>query len=123
MHSGASPNICEMKRKTERPRERGRASHDEISSSIGTEATRLAGTTEIGAVTGHMKGGMTDQDLKQLGEVLNKGEAGLIAVYATNMADQIAGSIEAGNRYVSNEIDSRADELAKQIKEVEASAD
>jgi hypothetical protein len=39
------------------------------------------------------------------------------------MADQIAASIEAGNRYVSNEIDSRADELAKQIKEVEASAD
>lgn len=75
----------------------------------------------IGAVTGHMKGGMRDEDLKQLGEILNKGEAGLIAVYATNMADQIAASIKAENRFVSSQIDARADELAKQIKEAEAS--
>jgi uncharacterized membrane protein len=79
-----------------------------------------AGAT-IGAVTGHMKGGMSDEDLKQLGETLNKGQAGLIAVYATNMADQIAASIKAENRYISREIDARADELARQIKEAEAS--
>ena len=30
----------------------------------------------IGAVTGHIKGGMNDKDLKQLGEVLEKGQAG-----------------------------------------------
>jgi uncharacterized membrane protein len=75
----------------------------------------------VGAVSGHMKGGMDDDDLKALGEVLNKGEAGLIAVYATNMADQIAARIKADNRYISKEIDARADELAKQIKEAEAS--
>jgi uncharacterized membrane protein len=70
-----------------------------------------------------MKGGMSDDDLKKLGEVLEKGEAGLIAVYATNMADQIAANIKAVNRYVSREIDARADELARQLKEVEASGD
>ena len=81
-----------------------------------------AGAT-IGAVTGHMKGGMSNDDLKRLGETLSRGQAGLIAVYATNMADQIAASIKAENQYVSSEIDARADELAKQIKEVEASGD
>jgi uncharacterized membrane protein len=81
-----------------------------------------AGAT-VGAVSGHMKGGMSDDDLKELGEVLEKGEAGLIAVYATNMADQIAANIKAVNRYVSREIDARADELARQLKEVEASGD
>jgi uncharacterized membrane protein len=81
-----------------------------------------AGAT-IGAVTGHMKGGMSDGDLKELGEVLNKGEAGLIAVYATNMADQIAANIKAENRFISGEIDARADELAAQIKEAQASGD
>jgi uncharacterized membrane protein len=75
----------------------------------------------VGAVSGHMKGGMDDDDLKKLGEVLNEGEAGLIAVYATNMADQIAARIKADNRYISKEIDARADELARQIKEAEAS--
>jgi uncharacterized membrane protein len=73
----------------------------------------------IGAVSGHVKGGMDDDDLKKLGEVLNKGEAGLLAVYATNLADQIAASIKAENRFVSKEIDARADELAKQIKEAQ----
>jgi uncharacterized membrane protein len=75
----------------------------------------------IGAVTGHVKGGLDNADLKQLGDVLNNGQAGLIAVYATNMADQIAASIKAQNKYVSKEIDANADELAKQIKAAEAS--
>src|SRR5690349_7444004 len=57
----------------------------------------------IGAVRGHMKGGMRDDDLEKLGEVLEQGSAGLIVVYATNMADQIAANIKAVNRYVSRE--------------------
>jgi uncharacterized membrane protein len=74
----------------------------------------------IGAVTGHAKGGMKDEDLKEIGATLEKGRYGLIAVYATNMADQIAANIKAVNRYVSAEIDARADELAAQLKAAEA---
>jgi hypothetical protein len=66
-----------------------------------------------------MKGGMRDDDLKQLGKVLEEGRYGLIAVYATNMADQIAANIKAVNRYISSEIDASADELAAQLKEME----
>ncbi|MGA9160508.1 MAG: DUF1269 domain-containing protein [Actinomycetota bacterium] len=73
----------------------------------------------IGAVTGHIKGGMKDDDLKELGAVLDKGQAGLIVIYATNMADQVAASIKAENRFVSQEIDANADELAKQLKAAE----
>ena len=76
----------------------------------------------IGAVKGHMKGGMKDEDLEELGAILDKGRYGLIAVYATNMADQIAANIKAVNRYVSAEIDASADELAAQIKAAEAEA-
>jgi uncharacterized membrane protein len=70
----------------------------------------------IGAVTGHIKGGMSHDDLKELGSVLGEGEAGLIVIYATNMADQVAASIKAENRFVSEAIDADADELAKQLK-------
>jgi hypothetical protein len=59
---------------------------------------------------------MDRDDLKELGQVLDEGQAGLIVVYATNMADQIAASIKAQNRFVSKEIDADADELAKQLK-------
>jgi uncharacterized membrane protein len=71
---------------------------------------------EIGAVTGHIKGGMSNDDLKQLGAVLDKSQAGLIVLYTTNMADQVAASIKAENRYVSEAIDADADDLAKQLK-------
>ncbi len=69
----------------------------------------------IGAVTGHMKGGMDDEDLKELGDVLGQGQAGLIVVYASNMADQIAANIKAVNKHVSNEIDANSDELAREL--------
>ena len=69
----------------------------------------------IGAVTGHFKGGISNDDLKQLGAVLDQGQAGLVVLYATNMADQIAANIKAENRFISDEIDSDADELAKQL--------
>jgi uncharacterized membrane protein len=82
---------------------------------IGLAGGAAAGAT-VGAVAGHMKGGMSDSDLKRLGEVLNAGQSGLIAVYATNMAEQIAASIKAQNRHVSEEIDADADRLAKELE-------
>ena len=80
----------------------------------GLIAGGAAGAT-IGAVQGHIKGGMKDADLKELGEVLDKGRYGLLAVYATNMGDQVAANIKAVNRYVSAEVDANADELAAAI--------
>ena len=65
---------------------------------------------------------MSDSELKRLGDVLENGRAGLIVVYATNMADQIAANIKAVNRYVSEEIDANADELARQLHAAEATA-
>jgi uncharacterized membrane protein len=76
----------------------------------------------IGAVSGHVSGGMRRDDLKDVGEVLDEGQAGLIVAYATNMADQVAANIKAANRVVSKETDMAADELAEEIKEAEAAA-
>ena len=88
---------------------------------VGLAGGAAAGAT-IGAVTGHVKGGMSNDDLRSLGEVLNNGQAGLIAVYATNMADQVAAAIKAQNRQISQAIDADADELAKELKAAEASS-
>ena len=88
---------------------------------VGLAGGAAAGAT-IGAVTGHVKGGMSNDDLRSLGEVLNNGQAGLIAVYATNMADQVAAAVKAQNMQISQEIDADADELAKELKAAEASS-
>ena len=76
----------------------------------------------IGAVSGHVSGGMRRDDLKDVGEVLDEGQAGLIVAYATNMADQVAANIKAANRIVSKETGMAADELAEEIKAAEAAA-
>jgi uncharacterized membrane protein len=90
---------------------------------VGGLAAGGAAGAVIGAVKGHVEGGMDDDDLKELGQVLERGRAGLIAVYATNMADQIAANIKAENRFISKAIDAEADELARQIKEAEAGSE
>jgi len=75
-----------------------------------------AGGAAIGAVVGHATGGMSRADLKDLGETLDAGQAGLIVVYETNLADQVAANIKAANRMVTKMADVRADELAEEIR-------
>ena len=87
---------------------------------VGALAVGTGGGATIGAISGHVHGGMKRGDLKDLGEVLDDGQAGLIVVYATNMADQIAANIKAANRMISRETDLAADELAEEIKAAEA---
>jgi uncharacterized membrane protein len=89
---------------------------------VGALAVGGGAGAAIGAVSGHVSGGMRRHDLKELGEVLDEGEAGLIVAYATNMADQVAANIKAANRMVSKETDMAADELAEEIKRAEAAA-
>jgi uncharacterized membrane protein len=73
----------------------------------------------IGAVSGHVSGGMEREDLKDVGQVLDEGQAGLIVVYATNMADQVAQNIKTANRIVSKATDMAADDLAEDLKRAE----
>jgi uncharacterized membrane protein len=76
----------------------------------------------VGAVSGHVSGGMRRDDLKELGDVLDEGKAGLIVVYAANMAEQVAANIKAANRMVAKATDMAADDLAREIKDAEAMA-
>jgi uncharacterized membrane protein len=76
----------------------------------------------IGGVTGHASGGMSRGDLKELGDTLDAGQAGLIAVYETNLADQVAANIKAANRVISRATDMAADQLAADMKKAEQEA-
>jgi uncharacterized membrane protein len=83
-------------------------------------ATAAAGGAAIGGVAGHVGGGMSRSDLKELGDTLDAGQAGLIVVYETNLADQVAANIKAANRIVSKATDMAADQLAADMKKAEA---
>ena len=69
----------------------------------------------IGAAAGHIKGGMSDSNLKQVADTLDKGQAALIVVYATNMNDQINAAIKAENKYISDEMKVDQAALDKQM--------
>ena len=89
---------------------------------LGALAVGGGGGAAIGAVAGHAAGGMNRGDLKELGEMLDAGTAGLIVVYETNLADKVAANIKAANRIISKATDMEADQLAADMKKAEASA-
>lgn len=81
-----------------------------------------AGGAAIGAIIGHASNGMKRSDLKDLGDTMDAGEAGLIVVYETNLADQVAANIKFANKVVSRETDMEADRLAAEMKDAEKAA-
>ncbi|MGY1742959.1 MULTISPECIES: DUF1269 domain-containing protein [unclassified Blastococcus] len=87
---------------------------------VGIGIAAAGGTgAAIGGVVGHARGGMSRGDLKELGETLDAGEAGLIAVYEFNLADAVAQTIKAANRVVSRATDMAADQLAEDMRRAE----
>jgi uncharacterized membrane protein len=78
---------------------------------IGLAAAGTGGAA-IGGLAGHVTGGMSRHDLKELGETLDAGQAGLIVVYEANLAEQVAANIKAANRIISRATDMAADQLA-----------
>ena len=63
---------------------------------------------------------MPRSDLKDLGETLDTGQAGLIAVYETNLAEQIVANIKAANRLIYGATDFAADQLAADLAQADA---
>ncbi|HUY52228.1 MAG TPA: DUF1269 domain-containing protein [Streptosporangiaceae bacterium] len=80
------------------------------------------GGAAIGAVTGHASSGMSRGDLKDLGETLDAGTAGLIVVYEANLAEQVTANIKAANKMISKATDMAADQLAADLKEADQAA-
>src|SRR3954451_12915363 len=78
-----------------------------------------AGGAAIGGITGHATGGISRHDLKELGDTLDAGQAGLVVIYETNLADQVAANIKAANRVISKATDMAADQLADDLKRAE----
>jgi uncharacterized membrane protein len=88
---------------------------------IGLAAAAGSGAA-IGGVVGHASGGLSRSVLKELGETLDEGRAGLIAVYATDLADQVVATVRAANRLRYAATEFAADQLADDLARAEADA-
>ena len=55
-----------------------------------------AGGAGLGALAGHVAAGMSRSDLKDLGELLDEGQSGLVVVAATDVEERVRGGAQAG---------------------------
>jgi uncharacterized membrane protein len=78
-----------------------------------------AGGAILGSLAGHYTTGIGRGELKELGDALDNGEAGLVVVYAANYAEQVGKLIKTENNYVSQLTNEAADELTAELKAAE----
>ena len=76
-----------------------------------------AGGAGLGALAGHVAAGMSRSDLKELGELLDDGQSGLIVVAATDVERRVEEAIKRADKLTKKQL--RADEkaLEKEIDE------
>jgi uncharacterized membrane protein len=79
----------------------------------GLLAATTAGGALLGAVAGHAAGGMSRDDLKELGETLDEGQAGLIVVGVTDMGARIEQSMERAEKLKSKELTADLDDIER----------
>jgi uncharacterized membrane protein len=82
----------------------------------GLLAATTAGGAVLGAVAGHAAAGMSRSDLKELGEYLDEGQAGLVVVGVAEMEDDIKGSMAKAEKVETKEIKADATEIEKDAK-------
>src|SRR4051794_20509963 len=88
----------------------------------GLLAATAAGGAVLGAVAGHAAAGMSRDDLKQLGESLDAGQAGLVVVGASDMGAQIEREMRRAEKLQKKELKADLEEIERDAK-TNASAD
>jgi uncharacterized membrane protein len=63
-----------------------------------------AGGAVLGAVTGHAAAGMSRHDLKELGEHLDEGQAGLVVVGVSDMGSKIEHAMKKAKKVEAKEL-------------------
>ena len=82
----------------------------------GLLAATTAGGAVLGAVAGHAAAGMSRSDLKELGEYLDDGQAGLVVVGVSEMEDDIKRSMEKADKVETKQIKADTTEIEQDAK-------
>jgi uncharacterized membrane protein len=86
----------------------------------GLLAGMAAGGAVLGAVAGHAAAGMSRSDLKELGESLDSGQAGLVAVGISDMGAKIEAAMQHAEKVQEKELKADEAEIEKDAKEAGA---
>ena len=83
----------------------------------GLLAATTAGGAALGAVAGHAAAGMSRKDLKELGEHLDKGQAGLVVVAVSDLGSDITAAMTQADKVEQKELTADVDEIKKDAEE------
>ena len=72
-----------------------------------------------GGVIGHLHGGMSRGDLKDLGEALDEGDAAVIVIGESKIDELIEKATENARRTVQKEVDAEADDIKRELEGAE----
>ena len=79
----------------------------------GLLAATTGGGAVLGAVAGHAAAGMSRHDLKELGESLDTGQAGLIAVAVADMGAKVQDAMQRAQKVDHKELQADTAEIEK----------
>ena len=82
----------------------------------GLLAATTAGGAVLGAVAGHAAAGMSRNDLKELGENLDAGQAGLVVVAVSDMGAKVEKAMERAKKKEAKELKADTDEIEKDAR-------
>jgi uncharacterized membrane protein len=71
----------------------------------------------LGAIAGHVAGGMSRSDLKELGELLDDGQSGLIVIAATDLADHVQRAITRATKVEKKQLQADQEALEAEVDE------
>ena len=77
----------------------------------------------LGAVAGHAAAGMSRSDLKELGEALDAGEAGLVVVAVADMESKIEAAMKHAEKVESKQLKADQKQLETEAKEAKEAKD
>jgi len=88
----------------------------------GLLAATTGGGAILGAVAGHAAAGMSRKDLKDLGEQLDEGQAGLVVVAVSDMGAKVEAAMKKAAKVEKKEIKADTAEIESDAKEAEEEA-
>ncbi|HEY4427135.1 MAG TPA: DUF1269 domain-containing protein [Solirubrobacteraceae bacterium] len=72
-----------------------------------------------GGIGGHLKKGMSRDDAKELGDLLEKGQSALVVIGESRMEEQLEKALTRAEKSIEKEIKADADELKRELRQAE----
>jgi uncharacterized membrane protein len=106
--------------KTEKPTQHGAWTGAGVGALVGILfPPALIGSAVVGATAGgligHLKGGVSRGDLKELGDELEAGNAAVIVLGESKVEEQLEKALKRADKVIEKQIDADADELEREI--------